>query len=51
MMHEDKLPELKGLSISQPVQQEWEWSCQYGAMHQEYSKECNCRVQHVGLAL
>ena len=45
------LPELKGLSISQPIQQEWEWSCQYGAMHQEYCKECNRCIQHVELAL
>ena len=51
MMHENELPELEGLSISQPVQQEWEWSCQYSAMHQEYCKECNCCIQHVGLAL
>ena len=51
MMHEDELPALEGLSISQPVQQEWEWSCQYGAMHQEYCEECNRHVQHVGLAL
>ena len=51
MMHKDELPELEGLSISQPVQQEWEWSCQYGAMHQEYCEECNHHVQHVGLAL
>ena len=51
MMHQDDLPELVGLSISPPVQQEWEWSCQYGAMHQEYCKECNRCVQHVGLAL
>ena len=51
MMHEDELSELKGLSISQPVQQEWKWWCQYGAMHQEYCEECNCHVQHVGLAL
>ena len=51
MMHEDKLPELKGLSITQPIQQEWEWSCQYGALHQEYCEECNHCIQHVGLAL
>ena len=51
MMHEDKLPELEGLSISQPIQQEWEWTCQYSAMHQEYCEECNHCIQHVGLAL
>ena len=51
MMHEDILPELEGLSILQPVQQEWEWSCKYGAMHQEYCEESNCHIQHVGLAL
>ena len=51
MMHKDELPELKRLSISQPIKQEWEWSCQYGAMHQEYCKECNHHIQHVGLAL
>ena len=51
MMHEDKLPELEGLSISQPIQQEWKWLCQYVAMHQEYCEECNHHIQHVGLAL
>ena len=38
MIHEDELPELEGLSISQPIQQEWEWSCQYGAMHQDTAR-------------
>ncbi|KAF8128379.1 hypothetical protein EV363DRAFT_1170514 [Boletus edulis] len=49
MMHEDNLLDLEELSMSQPIRQKWEWSCQYGAMHQE--KECNHRIQHVGLDL
>ena len=48
MMHgEPDLPELE----ENPPQEDWNWSCQYGALHTGDCEECSCRVRHVGQAL
>jgi hypothetical protein len=42
MMHEESdLPELEGMITPHSIQGEWDWSCQYGAIHKGDCKECS----------
>jgi hypothetical protein len=48
MYEESDLAELEEMITSHSIQGEWDWSCQYGAMHKGDCEECSLRVQHVG---